>query len=541
MTNRHDIPKRRPHSQPRTERGTHQGINKSFSSSRAIIAKGTLSWLDGISDATTSHGSFKPPDVSEDQSRRAPMTSPIVPTDASPYADIDLDALIRGPNISAKILTDIPATGSSEDEEDLELAEDDEERQNRRRGGRFVASDSSEDEDMDDDDDNVGVDNGEVSPIMDSWDSSPPHPHEDYVSFQMVDRPGESPGVGNSGDVAFHAALSADTAVFQLADHKDPSPPLSDYTANTANVDMAAVQPSQNSISFTDPPNPGSNSKVSHPLSWRDDTSSAIQQPEFVDRQRQEGIIRRMKGRGGKCVEKNSVAGIPTKYSGDPKEADSNFLPADENGRTQSDPRQAQEQANGIDIAVTMEPATSSQNIISLDTWTTLKESSPFPGAESTIMIDELRSSSPSSQVQMGAEISNAKPILTSSDPLFILTESQPPFPYSQWIGGEAANDSEDEQEVQASVQPQSQSRITHPPRYRRLTDIASQQTIFPLATNPKPARVAGNKLADMYGRSGEEDIESDSDSDSDSGLDAQMLKSHIPKSRIAGVSRQSR
>jgi hypothetical protein len=520
------------------------------SSSRALPADRALKARDGASDLTTNCSSSRSSSgESEDQNRLGTSSLPIVPVDTSLYADVDLDALIRGPKVSVNTIADVPSTASSEDEQGLDLAEDDEEIQTSRRGRRIAAFESSE-EDVDDDDDNSGsMDNNQHPSLsMDSRDSYPSHPDEDYISFQLVDRLGKSQEVDNSGDVAFHAALAADTAMFHLADHNDATPPALACVPDTAEHDSAVVQLSESRTCVADLVQPPQTEIPVPGRSPREESSISCPESGSGEKQRGEGIIRRMKGRSGRCSGKDPAAGTPTKYDGQPGhpgefEPDlSTAISMDENSHKQRDRCQpVQQQANEV-----VKPGAEafSQNSMSLDTWTILRASSPIPDAESTIMIDELRSSSPGSHSQVNTGNSNSNPTLTNgNDPLFILTESQPPFPYSQWSSPKdyrASNDSEDEQEVHAAIQ-QLQPKTVQPPKYRRLTDIASQHGFFSTST-PKlrPARSSSNKLADMYGRSGADEIESDSDTESDSDSEAQV-DSHIPKSRIAGVSSQTR
>lgn len=500
----------------------HSDVVSEPSSSRAVIAEEASKAHDASHLTTSRSSSGSPDDEYEDLNRLGPTMLPIVSAVASP-SDVDLDALIRGPKIYVKAIADVPSTEGSENGQGSDLVEDDEEEQTSRRARRIVAADSSEEADTDGDDDD-----GHSLLSMNSQGSSSPHPDLDHISFQLVDRLEKSQEVDNSGDVAFHAALAADIAVFKLADHNDATVSMVDYVPETADNGAAVVRSSQGS---TRPVNRLHNSPPTSP------------HPS----PRVEGIIRRMKGRSGKHAERDFVFGIPIKFNGQPQEFDHDSSTArsvDKNNHKRSDQsifQPVQEQAGKI---ITIEAEASSQKSMSLDTWTTLRASSP-PDAES-IMIDELRSSSPGShsQVMTGKRNSNA-PSKSKGDPLFVLTKSQPPFPYSQWNNAHASNDSEDEEEVQASIQAQSQPKTTQPkatqpPKYRRLTDIAGQRPIFSTPNpNLRPAHSSSYKLADMYGRSGVEEIESDTDTDSDS--DAQVpVNSHIPKSRIAGVSRQT-
>ncbi|KAF8070581.1 hypothetical protein FPV67DRAFT_1029045 [Lyophyllum atratum] len=87
-----------------------------------------------------------------------------------------------------------------------------------------------------------------------------------------------------------------------------------------------------------------------------------------------------------------------------------------------SGPAQSIEDSNGVAA-----PSSNSQEAMSLDTWATLKPSSP--DVESTMMVDELEPSSPPLSTCM--DVDNPKRNGASQDgpaknPLFILTESQP-------------------------------------------------------------------------------------------------------------------
>ncbi|KAJ7287789.1 hypothetical protein C8J57DRAFT_596052 [Mycena rebaudengoi] len=181
------------------------------------------------------------------------------------------------------------------------------------------------------------------------------------------------------------------------------------------------------------------------------------------------------------------------------------------------------------------------------NTWTTLPHPSTSPGGEEDgrdrdSMCDELNPSSP--DVTADRERAN---------PLFLHAESQLAFPYSQWNNSipeedppgfpKASDDEEEEDEVEASVQSSQPLKNATTASYRRLTDIASQPSLFsvspalraadfPSATFPR----AKDKRADLYWTA---PIEEDDSSDSDSS--AADLPSHIPKSRRAGMVRQSK
>ncbi|KAL0575069.1 hypothetical protein V5O48_006914, partial [Marasmius crinis-equi] len=157
--------------------------------------------------------------------------------------------------------------------------------------------------------------------------------------------------------------------------------------------------------------------------------------------------------------------------------------------------------------------------------WTTLNVSSPTEPESSFMKIDQLQSS----------------PEPDNDTPLFIPSETQPGFPYSQYqdlqtqnvvVDSESPNDSQDEEEVMVSVT-QKKRRTSMASAYRSLTQIASQPRtrmytppVIP-STAPQVKAVTSKDLygiaANAYG----------DDSDSDSG--SEVEKSHIPKSRRAG------
>jgi len=161
--------------------------------------------------------------------------------------------------------------------------------------------------------------------------------------------------------------------------------------------------------------------------------------------------------------------------------------------------------------------------------WTTLQPplSSPShsPSQAEIAGLDELRSSS---QLR---DDNGDQPVDDDAHPLFIASESQMQFPYSQWQNEEAgAADSDDEEEVEAAIT--APSRRTSVTSYRRLTDIASQHTLFSAAlSQPLEPDRSQKSSTDMYGTAADlYGVDSDTESDSDGE------SSHIPKSRRAGT-----
>ncbi|KAK7005633.1 carbamoyl-phosphate synthase arginine-specific small chain [Favolaschia claudopus] len=161
----------------------------------------------------------------------------------------------------------------------------------------------------------------------------------------------------------------------------------------------------------------------------------------------------------------------------------------------------------------------------SQDGWTVIKPSSSQAETQESLR-DELRSSSPSNE---------------DHTPLFLPAESQAPFPYSQWNSvpdsdpgtpKDSPQQSEDEEEEVAASMKLSQRPVMSS-AYRRLTDIASQPSLFsttPTSRTPKllPATFPSKDKRELYPALPRED-----DSDSDSS--AAEAASHIPKSRRAG------
>lgn len=206
-----------------------------------------------------------------------------------------------------------------------------------------------------------------------------------------------------------------------------------------------------------------------------------------------------------------------------------------------------QEEANTFDADTNGEDSDVPEQA-SLNTWEVLNDNSSVVGDITMMMEDELQSS-PSTQTpfpkfangQSTREserdpASQDKGPSTTKEPLFILTESQPGFPYSQWAmghGPESANDSEDEEEVAAVVKPQlARQMASH--SFRRLTDITASQQLFQAPIKMQPSQLSSSKDTsnDPYGRKGKESESEESDTESDSDEDT---PTHIPKERRAG------
>ncbi|KIM92094.1 hypothetical protein PILCRDRAFT_111662 [Piloderma croceum F 1598] len=202
----------------------------------------------------------------------------------------------------------------------------------------------------------------------------------------------------------------------------------------------------------------------------------------------------------------------------------------------------------------------------SLNKWATIPNSS---SPRSGMLVDQLRSSSPGHTLSADDDIlsngndkqrtllssapendhSSSGDAVTQHNPLFILSSSQVAFPYSQWQGESYANQAEDsptesesEDEVpiksKTKLQPHAPSSVV--PKFRRLTDIASQAMFSQdiLSSTPfPPTPVVTNKPQKQS-----DDSDEDEDDGDDTGSDSDTpVKSHIPKSRRAGATLRSK
>ncbi|KAK1233143.1 hypothetical protein PQX77_003678 [Marasmius sp. AFHP31] len=185
----------------------------------------------------------------------------------------------------------------------------------------------------------------------------------------------------------------------------------------------------------------------------------------------------------------------------------------------------ALEPPHSEDETLTAKPTSRSQTsagpLSPSDGWATLNVSSPTEPESSLLNVDQLRSS--------------LEP--DGDTPLFIPSETQPGFPYSQYRDLESQDkadsfdDSQDEEEVVASVT--SQKKRPSAARFRSLTQIASQPRLYtpPLLPSTAPQTRSSTKK-DLYG-----DVANayGDDSDSESDSEEEKEKSHIPRSRRAG------
>lgn len=226
--------------------------------------------------------------------------------------------------------------------------------------------------------------------------------------------------------------------------------------------------------------------------------------------------------------------------------------------------------------AVTPPPtnAGTSQGGSSVVKWTALADTpGVVPDAELSSMVDELRSSSPelestkqvstkpaSTRITMAAKERPAEPVDVSmhqdeeeqeaSDdetptvkvnggarPLFMPSDSQHPPSGTLLSSSQSQSQSQPSQErFKRPVRPV--TSWAQQSKFRRLSDLASQEMFSPLSKLPVPGRrqsaaqqqqTAEERRASMYGDVGADSSSEDSDSDEEN-------ISHIPKNRLAGA-----
>lgn len=204
-------------------------------------------------------------------------------------------------------------------------------------------------------------------------------------------------------------------------------------------------------------------------------------------------------------------------------------------------------------------PLTSSQKASqppqSTTQWAIIDGISPKSNDTTSQLVDELNSSSRSSSANAPIQEPGDEqaPVRPGSKPLFLPSDSQSQFPYSQWnvdtTPAQRAQDdnspTESESEEDSTLRPKPTPRLTSStaPKYRRLTDIASQEIFSPSAMSPLnyfPSTPAVNDKSKITRSNGDDEEDDDSEDDSEDDSDADT-KSHIPKSRRAGRVLRSR
>jgi hypothetical protein len=235
----------------------------------------------------------------------------------------------------------------------------------------------------------------------------------------------------------------------------------------------------------------------------------------------------------------------------------------------------SQSQTTELDVPLPPSPP------MSLDTWETMRPETPAGTTASDVMVDELQSDTepipfslkPQFQRKSAAfgrkqSVSRLKQAIQASEdhgkgkakaktPLFIPSESQTTFPYSQYQtqGSDpvVSDSEEEEEEVRATVVKKPPASQPQPTRYRKLSDFASkasmlftptilrQSTGLLQNTMSVPTK-RKDRLNQLYGVMRVKNGGDESDDDSDKGSDSDAEKiSHIPKSRKAGAAPKGR
>ncbi|KAG6880191.1 hypothetical protein C0992_003855 [Termitomyces sp. T32_za158] len=528
-----------------------------------------------VSTTQTTETSNTSDDSSDDESPNHDNDLSCISHDPKFLEKLNLEDLIRGPISAATQIANLDSSDSSEDEEEKEenqvLEEDEPEVRRPRKSGGVLDSSSDEAD--------SGLDDAQsiAEEVRNSAPNNSPRQHApssgtEHVSFQAVDRTGESEEVDSSANVAFGVALEMDTAIMNSAAVIQSS--SSDHAAETAHslapssrhvdsVNAAEATPLNRTSSLALPAGPSATQfPVSTPMTSLRDSPSAH---NTRDDTKPAGIIQRMRTRNGrtptseKNLETQTMTHTPhTRFTPSSQNVQDGvarrtraavrretlgtmtpLIPSANLGRQSRLILPASQSTEVLNISSTTE------DVMSLDTWATLKPSSPVLDADATMMVDELESSSPFQHDHVDVDNHNENKGSQdgpAEDPLFLQSESLPPFPYSQWNAesqGEFRRKPDENNNVNTSVQAKSRDKLkqSQNPRYRRLTDITSDHGFLSTPTNLRATRssTSAKKATDMYGR--KDEIESESDSDSYNS-DARE-ESHIPKSRMAGKKRK--
>ncbi|KAG7446240.1 uncharacterized protein BT62DRAFT_105505 [Guyanagaster necrorhizus] len=446
--------------------------------------------------------------------------------------DEELGALIRGPQrgrMSVGQILSVAIAGRDEDDVNGEL-EEDEEIQPKYRSFSVADASSSEDE----------IEDGASS------DAVPETGRQASVPLVASSIPQEhrcaSPAMGSS---------AADLKVVVSKGSEQPAGD-DDHPVNGALVPAA---PEEESHAPPISPKLPTRPEPDSPIESFDEPQQAFQTHIWSPPPRTNGLLKRMKGKSVSLSPQKPRLQPPMlsrngKLNGVSEEAD----PEAPKIASQLPSTQLTALMESIDFDSAPKPVSPTLRRQSLDTWAILKPSSPNTDADSSMNYDELVSmnyeeltSSTRNDRRLASQVTTQQTAERASpsdfhdsqptdDPLFLPSECQHPFPYSQYQAGTDdqaldANDSEDEDEVEATVKSE---RDVTASSFRRLTDIGSQRNFFsnqPLGRQ----KAAFSRLTqkDLYGNEIDDDESDSSDGDSDRGTEK---TSHIPQSRRAGA-----
>ncbi|PFH50889.1 hypothetical protein AMATHDRAFT_60216 [Amanita thiersii Skay4041] len=482
--------------------------------------------------------------------------------DVSAFADLDLDALIRGPESSLLSINDLPSSDEAPDDDaelPVTLEEDDVERRRQKaRDDDSSENDGDEPEDNDYEDRyNVEIVTGQalqdprLSPTVDNEVFFPRSPVEGdklvpaaeeiinplgtgHTQSQILreddfattgddqgrpDSPKVVDPVGNNNGVPeFEKSTSEGAPTNTLSDKLDVTAvPETNGAPRTSEDKDDPIEPAED---FNEPERslPGNHRKQTKDpgKGKRNNTYTLSQVSQTIN-----SAVRR--SRQLPVIAPDIQQG-PARRSKRIEFAEKEKRSSQETaGKTKRKRIKTGVLASPSDLVVEREaPSTP----ISLDKWTVLKEPVSSPDREDSDEVTVTRS---------GRRVRRI-PFIDLND-----SESQPTIPDSLELSNDEKrgedSDSEEEEEVNSSLKLNRRS----PPSYRRLSDI-QVQNLFSHRPRFEPARFSSpvrrqDRAADLYGRKGkngdEQEGESDSDSDSDSEVENQ---SHIPKSRIAGA-----
>ena len=182
-------------------------------------------------------------------------------------------------------------------------------------------------------------------------------------------------------------------------------------------------------------------------------------------------------------------------------------------------------------------------------TWTTLPQGEQSTQSVDSAMVDELVSSPTESAAKPPKATPVKKPPSSGSTkrtPLFLPGTSQYPIPSSDIPAAEESfsEEEEEEEEEEDKVIVPPPSRVLRPNRtttpYRRLSDLASQRSIFSSTPIGQVGPTLVNKLRAKPGPRDDDDEEEEEEEEEDSGVsDSDSVStppSHIPKGRRAGT-----
>ncbi|KAK0461224.1 uncharacterized protein EV420DRAFT_187276 [Desarmillaria tabescens] len=434
--------------------------------------------------------------------------------------DEELTALIRGPKRGrldvSQILSVVAASGDEDD--DVGELEEEEEMQPKYRS--FAAADASSSEDEIEDEDVP-----DAVPVTDRPASVPL-----LASSTSKERSSTSPSMRSSATDL--KDITSKDSKQHVGDGDHP-------------VDGAPVPDTPGEESHT-PRKPPTEPEPDSPIESFDEPQQTLQ-ARVGSPSRPNGLLKRMKGKSASLSPQQSrlrplMLSQKGKLGGVSEEVDPKIV-------SQLPSTHPPALLKPIDLDNAPKPVSPQPRRQSLDTWEILKTSSPNTDADSSLNYDELvsmnqdeltsstpndRRLAPQVTKRQTADSSDLHDSQPTDDPLFLPSESQRPFPYSQYQAGTDdqvdANDSDDEDEVEATVK--SGPDVTAS-SFRRLTDIGSQRSFFSSQTPGwQKADFSRPTLQDLYGN-GPEDESDSSDEDNDSGDEK---TSHIPQSRRAGA-----